>query len=292
MVQKPKSKPKGGNWEYYNSYTIDNNLTKSISEVREIIGELRQDWKANEYHLTSKNCNHFSEALCNALCNKSIPGWVNRLARVGNMLGKSVVGDSETMKQMQNQQMVMKNAALAKDSYKGPPKPMIEYVPESKTIYLNNDYIEFNKCGALNLDDINKSNLSLLFSQDLTNASLKLIQTECDEQLLLFITFKKLIKLEAVGLALPNNNCCPKTIKLFANQNDIDFDDAMDLDATHTIKINKSMITNDETKIYWSQSFKVKLTKFRNIKSLAIFVENNFGNEISKIIKIELWGQV
>ena len=35
------------------------------------------------YDLLARNCNHFSDALCQRLCAKRIPGWVNRAARVG-----------------------------------------------------------------------------------------------------------------------------------------------------------------------------------------------------------------
>ncbi|XP_020624933.1 desumoylating isopeptidase 2-like isoform X4 [Orbicella faveolata] len=33
-----------------------------------------------------RNCNHFTSEFCQALCNKSIPAWVNRLASVGSYL--------------------------------------------------------------------------------------------------------------------------------------------------------------------------------------------------------------
>ncbi|CAN4127650.1 unnamed protein product [Withania somnifera] len=36
------------------------------------------------YHLIAKNCNHFTDEVCSRLTGKPIPGWVNRLARVGS----------------------------------------------------------------------------------------------------------------------------------------------------------------------------------------------------------------
>mmetsp|Transcript_31717 Transcript_31717/g.41925 ORF Transcript_31717/g.41925 Transcript_31717/m.41925 type:complete len:239 (+) Transcript_31717:299-1015(+) len=51
------------------------------------IGPLRKQFTRFNYDLSTRNCNHFSEALCKALTGRSIPGWVNRAARIGGFLG-------------------------------------------------------------------------------------------------------------------------------------------------------------------------------------------------------------
>ncbi|XP_057434207.1 deSI-like protein At4g17486 [Lotus japonicus] len=53
------------------------------SEVREFMEKLAQEYSGNTYHLISKNCNHFCADVCLKLTGKSIPRWVNRLARLG-----------------------------------------------------------------------------------------------------------------------------------------------------------------------------------------------------------------
>ena len=53
---------------------------------------MKRDWPGNSYHLTARNCNHFSEAMCKILGVSSFPGWVNRAAKVGDSL-RGVVGD-------------------------------------------------------------------------------------------------------------------------------------------------------------------------------------------------------
>uniref|UniRef100_A0A804MCB8 PPPDE domain-containing protein n=2 Tax=Zea mays TaxID=4577 RepID=A0A804MCB8_MAIZE len=55
----------------------------SRAEFRSFIENLAGKYNGNTYHLISKNCNHFTDDVCKSLTKKSIPGWVNRLARVG-----------------------------------------------------------------------------------------------------------------------------------------------------------------------------------------------------------------
>ena len=38
--------------------------------------ELSRAWPASGYDLMARNCNHFSEALCQRLCGQGIPSWV------------------------------------------------------------------------------------------------------------------------------------------------------------------------------------------------------------------------
>ncbi|KAG8065607.1 hypothetical protein GUJ93_ZPchr0004g39044 [Zizania palustris] len=56
----------------------------SRAEFRSFIQNLAGQYNGNAYHLISKNCNHFTDDVCKNLTGKSIPGWVNRLARVGS----------------------------------------------------------------------------------------------------------------------------------------------------------------------------------------------------------------
>ncbi|KAJ1413134.1 PPPDE putative peptidase domain [Sesbania bispinosa] len=51
-------------------------------DVRAFMEKLAQEYSGNTYHLISKNCNHFCDDVCVKLTGKSIPRWVNRLARL------------------------------------------------------------------------------------------------------------------------------------------------------------------------------------------------------------------
>ncbi|KAK3014407.1 hypothetical protein RJ639_008835 [Escallonia herrerae] len=56
----------------------------SRSEFRSFMEHLSSKFQGDTYHLIAKNCNHFTDEVCMRLTGKPIPGWVNRLARLGS----------------------------------------------------------------------------------------------------------------------------------------------------------------------------------------------------------------
>jgi hypothetical protein len=58
----------------------------SNTEVTRVIDRLRYEWTGDLYDIIMRNCNHFADALCRALLNKRLPGWINRLATVGSFV--------------------------------------------------------------------------------------------------------------------------------------------------------------------------------------------------------------
>ncbi|KAJ8526735.1 hypothetical protein K7X08_029212 [Anisodus acutangulus] len=56
----------------------------SRSEVRSFMEHISEKYHGDSYHLIAKNCNHFADEVCFRLTGKPIPGWINRLARVGS----------------------------------------------------------------------------------------------------------------------------------------------------------------------------------------------------------------
>eukprot|EP00658_Telonema_sp_P-2_P030717 TRINITY_DN23149_c0_g1_i2.p1 TRINITY_DN23149_c0_g1~~TRINITY_DN23149_c0_g1_i2.p1 ORF type:complete len:469 (-),score=112.55 TRINITY_DN23149_c0_g1_i2:11-1417(-) len=58
----------------------------SVRELRAILDRHKDMFIGNEYSLTGKNCNHFTESFCQAVLGKSIPKWINRLAKWGNAI--------------------------------------------------------------------------------------------------------------------------------------------------------------------------------------------------------------
>lgn len=56
----------------------------SRSEFRSFMEHLSAKYHGDSYHLIAKNCNHFTDEVCLRLTGKPIPGWVNRLARLGS----------------------------------------------------------------------------------------------------------------------------------------------------------------------------------------------------------------
>ncbi|KAG7989161.1 hypothetical protein I3843_03G223300 [Carya illinoinensis] len=58
-------------------------ITMLPSEFRVFVENVASEYHGDTYHLISKNCNHFTDDISWRLTAKHIPGWVNRLARLG-----------------------------------------------------------------------------------------------------------------------------------------------------------------------------------------------------------------
>lgn len=56
----------------------------SRAEFQSFMEHLAGKYHGDTYHLIAKNCNHFTNEVCTRLAGKPIPGWVNRLARLGS----------------------------------------------------------------------------------------------------------------------------------------------------------------------------------------------------------------
>merc|ERR1711920_346983 len=53
-------------------------------QVFQIIEEMKREWRGSSYQLLSRNCHHFSDALCRRLGVAGLPHWVNDLATTGH----------------------------------------------------------------------------------------------------------------------------------------------------------------------------------------------------------------
>lgn len=54
-------------------------------ECQDFIKKLAKEYPGNSYNIIFRNCNHFANDTCKRLTKKSIPGWVNRLARLSKL---------------------------------------------------------------------------------------------------------------------------------------------------------------------------------------------------------------
>eukprot|EP00397_Hematodinium_sp_SG-2012_P039405 GEMP01043016.1.p1 GENE.GEMP01043016.1~~GEMP01043016.1.p1 ORF type:complete len:227 (+),score=31.14 GEMP01043016.1:117-797(+) len=53
----------------------------------DVIAQLRIDFRRCDYDIVHRNCNDFTNAVCERLFNKGIPAGINRLARIARMRG-------------------------------------------------------------------------------------------------------------------------------------------------------------------------------------------------------------
>jgi hypothetical protein len=71
----------------------------TLDSFLSIVEELRQgNFRPGTYNVVHRNCNHFSDALLQAVCGARVPEWVNRAANMGSglSLGAGGASSSET----------------------------------------------------------------------------------------------------------------------------------------------------------------------------------------------------
>ncbi|KAL8929351.1 MAG: hypothetical protein Q9172_000524 [Xanthocarpia lactea] len=109
-----------------------------------------------------------------------------------------------------------------------------------------------------------------------------MLQSDADEQLLIFVPFTGVLKLHSLLIRSSEDSSAPKTLKLFLNRDDLDFSAASDLQPTQTLELSQTSEI---------QELPVKRTSFGNTYSLTLFIEDNYGDDVTRIYWIGFKGE-
>ncbi|KAI0125473.1 PPPDE putative peptidase domain-containing protein [Xylariales sp. AK1849] len=76
----PRTSPPGGTFrtEILHGFTF-----ATPAEIDTIIRSTSEAFPGTSYNLLTKNCNHFTQTLCERLTGRRGPGWLNRAAQIG-----------------------------------------------------------------------------------------------------------------------------------------------------------------------------------------------------------------
>ncbi|KAM7199307.1 PITH domain containing protein [Rhypophila sp. PSN 637] len=163
------------------------------------------------------------------------------------------------------------------------------------------DQIESRRCELLNYDSqvgdlkvlFEKKQPSALSSGKAAAGSNDWIESDTDEQLLLFMPFMSMVKLHTIQItSLPPSDededeaeapMRPKLIKLFTNKpHNLGFDEAEDMTATQTIEL-----TEKDWNAVGTANIPLRFVKFQNINSLVLFVMNGDGSNDSEKVRLD-----
>lgn len=95
-------------------------------------------------------------------------------------------------------------------------------------------------------------------------------------------SFTGVLKLHAILIRADISDCCPQTLKVFHNKDDLDFSTAADVSPTQSFTVSQ---TNDV------QELQVKRAKFGNTYNLTLFVEDNYGNDVTRVYWLGFKGE-
>ncbi|KAL0397330.1 UNVERIFIED_CONTAM: PITH domain-containing protein [Sesamum calycinum] len=109
-----------------------------------------------------------------------------------------------------------------------------------------------------------------------------ILESDADEQLLIYIPFNQVVKLHSIAVQGPEEEG-PKSVKLFANREHMGFSNVNDFPPSDTFILSTENLKG--------KPVIVKYVKFQNVRSLTIFIEDNqSGSDITKVQKIVLYG--
>ncbi|KAG4432628.1 hypothetical protein IFR05_011881 [Cadophora sp. M221] len=100
------------------------------------------------------------------------------------------------------------------------------------------------------------------------------LESDADEQLILHIPFTGQIKLHSILIRTSPSSSAPQTLKVFINRDDIDFSTASEMPPTQEFKLSQTSEVQD---------IQVKRALFGKVQSLTLFVEDNYGEDESRV---------
>ncbi|GMH65431.1 hypothetical protein TrLO_g12716 [Triparma laevis f. longispina] len=114
--------------------------------------------------------------------------------------------------------------------------------------------------------------------------------SDADEQLMIHVVFNETVKVHGLKFFGFNTGAfdvstAPRLVKVFVNRDSMGFSDCEDVEPTEEFEFTESEISNpggiEKT---------VRYVKFQRVSSLSIFVEENFGGDISALGGLKIHG--
>jgi hypothetical protein len=96
--------------------------------------------------------------------------------------------------------------------------------------------------------------------------------SEADEQLLMTVPFTGQVKLHSVLIRTSDSPSAPRTLKLFSNRDDIDFDDALESRPTQELSLSRTSEV---------QEIPVRRAQFSCVRKLVLFFQDNHYSIVS-----------
>ncbi|KAL0429514.1 UNVERIFIED_CONTAM: PITH domain-containing protein [Sesamum radiatum] len=156
------------------------------------------------------------------------------------------------------------------------------------------DFVDWSSVECLNQK--NSHSLPNALKQGYREDEGLILESDADEQLLIYIPFNQVVKLHSIAIEGPEDegnvdpilNAIfkfpgPKTVKLFANREHMGFSNVNDFPPSDTVILSTENLKG--------KPVIVKYVKFQNVRSLTVFIEDNqSGSDITKVQKIVLYG--
>eukprot|EP00933_Yihiella_yeosuensis_P006682 TRINITY_DN11142_c0_g1_i2.p1 TRINITY_DN11142_c0_g1~~TRINITY_DN11142_c0_g1_i2.p1 ORF type:complete len:310 (-),score=75.54 TRINITY_DN11142_c0_g1_i2:229-1158(-) len=163
-------------------------------------------------------------------------------------------------------------------------------VPGSQLL---NNLIDSNTLECLNQDDAHpitdffkKAPAAASNEESQEDSASPALQSDpdSDHQLLLKVGFRQPVKLKAIIVqANSEDETAPQVVKIFQGQESIGFQEAEEETPTQKLELSAGEVDSGEP-------IQLRYVKFQNVSTLQLFVESNFGSDVTRIQKLEFYG--
>ncbi|SPO03883.1 related to thioredoxin-like protein [Cephalotrichum gorgonifer] len=107
------------------------------------------------------------------------------------------------------------------------------------------------------------------------------LESDADEQLLMTVPFTGQVKLHSISILTSPSPSAPRTLKVFANRDGLDFATAEEAEPTQTFELSQTSEV---------QELPVKRAKFSSVQRLALFFEDNFSEGEEDVSRVGYLG--
>ena len=141
----------------------------------------------------------------------------------------------------------------------------------------------------INKKDVRAYNISLTYPIENLFLDNYFCESNDDEQLLIYVPFITPVSIWSISFSYEKNKTHPTCIKLFANKPSMTFIDVDDYVPLQIINILPSASLDID--IIIKHEIRLMFQKFQNINSLIIYIEDNNGDDISRLHSIQIQGK-
>ncbi|CAK4656749.1 hypothetical protein LEN26_004354 [Aphanomyces euteiches] len=144
-------------------------------------------------------------------------------------------------------------------------------------------YIDTSKVRCLNALDEEQRTHPFKSAAMKKNRDTFLDSNEDDPEMILYIPFTEAVSVKSICISGGEDGLHPKSVKLFANREDIDFSNATELPPLQKFEL----VEDFDAQI----DYPLHLRKFQGISSLIMYFETSMGGDQTRIYYIGLKGE-
>mmetsp|Transcript_31231 Transcript_31231/g.77697 ORF Transcript_31231/g.77697 Transcript_31231/m.77697 type:complete len:170 (+) Transcript_31231:34-543(+) len=109
------------------------------------------------------------------------------------------------------------------------------------------------------------------------------VTSDDDEQLIITIPFRQIVRLHSISIQGPADGTAPKVVKIYGNKPNLSFEDG-GKKPTEMLTLTAEQVTKGEV-------IELDFTMFQNVRVISLFVDSNqAGGDVTNVSKIVING--